>query len=92
MFMNIDKLSRSDLFNIPSTCLYLTEENFKMFDKSFRIILTVKIEMIKNNEDKNISTNRKRRIERKIKMDDKMKSLLNKTKSEKKKKKNTDKT
>ena len=37
-----------------------------------------------NSENKKLSRNRKRRIERKIKMDDKMKSLLNKIKSEKK--------
>ena len=39
-----------------------------------------------NNENKELSRNRKRRIERRIKIDDKMKSLLNKIKSEKKKK------
>ena len=39
-----------------------------------------------NNENKKISRNRKRRIERKIKMDDDMKSLLNKIKTEKKRK------
>ena len=39
-----------------------------------------------NNENKKLSRNRKRRIERKIKMDDKRKSLINKTKHEKKKK------
>ena len=38
------------------------------------------------NENKNISQNRKRRTERKIKLVDKMKSLLNKIKSEKKEK------
>ena len=44
--------------------------------------------MIMNNENKKLSRNRKRRIERRIKIDDKMKSLLIKNKSEKKKKKN----
>ena len=39
-----------------------------------------------NNENKKLSRNRKRKIERRIKIDDKMKSLLNKIKSEKKKK------
>ena len=45
-----------------------------------------------NNENKKSSRNRKRRIERKIKLDDKMKSLFNQIKSEKRKKnKNFDK-
>ena len=39
-----------------------------------------------NNENKTVSRNRERRIQRKIKMDDKMKSILNSIKSEKKKK------
>ena len=39
-----------------------------------------------NNENKKLSRNRKRRSERKIKMDDKIKSLLNKIESEKKEK------
>ena len=48
--------------------------------------------MIINNETKKLSRNRKRRIERKNKMSDDMKLLLNKIKSEKKKKnKNFDK-
>ena len=41
-----------------------------------------------NNENKKLSRNRKRRIERKIRMDDNLKLLLTKNKSEKKKKKN----
>ena len=41
--------------------------------------------MIMHNENKKISRKKKKRIERKIKMDDRMKSLLNKIKSEKKK-------
>ena len=40
--------------------------------------------MMTINENKKLSRNRKRRIERGIKMDDKMKSLLNKTGTEKK--------
>ena len=40
-----------------------------------------------NNEKKHKSRNRKKRIERKIKMDDKMKLLLNKIEAERKKKK-----
>ena len=44
--------------------------------------------MIMNNENEKLSRNRKRRIERKIKMDDRMKSLIKKIKSQKKK--NTD--
>ena len=48
--------------------------------------------MIMNNENKKLSRKRKRRIERKIKMDDNMKLLLNKINSEKRKKnKNLDK-
>ena len=48
--------------------------------------------MIINNENKKLSRNRKKRIERKNKMNDDMKFLLNKIKSEKKKKnKNFDK-
>ena len=39
-----------------------------------------------NNENKKLSRNRKRRIEQKNKIDDNMKLLLNKIKSEKKKK------
>ena len=42
--------------------------------------------MIINNENKKLSRNRKRRIKRKSKIDDNMKLLLNKIKSEKKKK------
>ena len=42
--------------------------------------------MITNNENKKLSRNRKKRIERKIKMDDKKKLLLNKIKTEKKNK------
>ena len=38
------------------------------------------------NENKRLSRNRKRRIEQKIKIDDKLKTLLNTIKSEKKKK------
>ena len=48
--------------------------------------------MIMINENKKLSRHRKRRIEQKFKLDDKMKSLLNKIKTEKKKKnKNFDK-
>ena len=48
--------------------------------------------MIFNNENKNLSRNRKRRIDRKNKIDEKMKLLLNKIKSEKRKRnKNLDK-
>ena len=44
------------------------------------------------NENKKLSRNRKRRIERRIKIDDKLKTLSNKIKTEKKKKyKNIDK-
>ena len=42
--------------------------------------------MIISNENEKLSRNGKKRIGRKIKMNDKMKSLLNKIKSEKKKK------
>ena len=41
--------------------------------------------MIMNNENKKLSQNRRRRVERKIKMDDKMKLILNNIKTEKKK-------
>ena len=41
--------------------------------------------MMTINEKKKLSRNRKVRIERKIKRDDKMKSLINKIKTEKKK-------
>ena len=41
--------------------------------------------MMMNNENEELSRDRKRRIERKIRMDDRMKSLLNKIKTEKKK-------
>ena len=71
--MNIDKVSHPDLFDIPSTHLCLTKEKFKIPDKSFQTILT--IEMIKNNEHKKLSRHRKRRFERKIKIDDRMKSI-----------------
>ena len=48
--------------------------------------------MIINNENKKLSRNRKKRIDRKNKMNDDMKLILNKIKSEKKKKnKNLDK-
>ena len=42
--------------------------------------------MIMNNENKKTIENRKRRIDRGIKMDDRMKILLNKIESEKKNK------
>ena len=42
--------------------------------------------MIMNNENKELSRNRKGRIERNIRLDDKMKSLLNKNITKKKKK------
>ena len=44
------------------------------------------MKLIIDNENKKLSRNRKRRIERNIKMDDKMKSSLSKTKTERKKK------
>ena len=44
-----------------------------------------------NNENRNLSRNRKRRIERRMKMFDNMKSILNKNRFEKKKNKNFDK-
>ena len=48
--------------------------------------------MVINNENKNLSRNRKRRIDRKNKIDENMKLLLNKVKSEKRKRnKNLDK-
>ena len=52
--------------------------------KSFQVFLT--IYMVMNKENKKLSRNRKRRFERKIKMDAEMKSLLNKIKSERKNK------
>ena len=58
--------------------------------KSFQVFLTIYMAM--NKENKNLSRNRKRITERKIKMDAKMKSLLNKIESERKNKnKNIDK-
>ena len=42
--------------------------------------------MIINNENKKLSRNKKRRIERKIKIDDNMKLISNKIKTEKKRK------
>ena len=47
--------------------------------------------MIRNNENKKISRIRKRRVERRITIDDEMESLLNELKTEKKNKKNLDK-
>ena len=47
--------------------------------------------MIMKNENEKLSRNRKRRIERKIKLDDKMRTLFKKIKCEQKKKKNIDK-
>ena len=50
------------------------------------------MKLIIDNENKKLSRNRKRRIERKSKIDDNMKLLLNKIKSEKRKRnKNSDK-
>ena len=43
--------------------------------------------MIMNNENKKLSRNGKKRIEQKVELDDKMKSVLNKIKCEKEKKK-----
>ena len=37
--MNIDKFCHPDVFEILSTHLYLTQEKFKLFDKSFQLIL-----------------------------------------------------
>ena len=48
------------------------------------------MKLIIDNENKKLSRNRKRRIEQNIKMTDEMKSLLNKIKTERKKKKNND--
>ena len=44
--------------------------------------------MILNNENKKLSRSRKNRIEGKIKMDDKIKPLLNKIKQQRKKRRN----
>ena len=66
-------------------------EKFEISDKSFQVILTIQIEMIIDNENKNISRSKKRRINRRNKNIDDMKILLNKIKSEKKKKKKFDK-
>ena len=41
------------------------------------------MKLVIDNENRNLSRNRKRRNERKIKMDDNMKLILNKIKSEK---------
>ena len=86
MIMNIGNLSRSGVFNILSNHL-LTKEKFRISDRSFQLIFTIQREMITNNEIKNLSRNRTRGIERKIKKDDQLKILLNKIKTEKKKKK-----
>ena len=43
--------------------------------------------MIMDNENKKLSRNKKRRIERRIKIGDKMKTLINKIKTEMKKEK-----
>ena len=59
-------------------------------DKSFQIIHT--IEMIINNENKKLSRNRKRRNERNIKMDGKVKRLIDKSKYKKRKNKDKLKT
>ena len=66
-------------------------EKAEIFDESIQIILTIYIELIFNNENKRLSRNRKRRIERKTKMEDKKKTSLTKIKSEKKKNKSLDK-
>ena len=42
------------------------------------------MKLVIDNANKKLSQNRKRRIERNIKMDDKLKTLLNKIKTEKK--------
>ena len=60
-------------------------EKIEILDKSFQIIL--RIYMIIYNENKKLSRNRKKRIELKIKMDDKMKAFSNKINFQKKKKK-----
>ena len=57
----------------------------RYFFESFQAILTTKIEMILDNENKKLSRYKKR-IEKKIKMDDNMKLLLNKIRTEKKRK------
>ena len=68
----------------------IERENIEISYESFQSIYT--IQMIMNDENKKLSRNRKRRIQRKNKLDDKMKTLFNKNKSEKKKRiKNIDK-
>ena len=62
-------------------------EKYKISHQSFQVILTISMEMIINNETKKLSRNRKRRINRKNKIISDMKLILNKIKSEKKKKK-----
>ena len=73
---------------IISLHLYPTKEKFSIFYKSFQIIFTLQIEKIMNNENEKMSRNRKRRKAQKIEMIDDMNLLLNKIKSENKKKEN----
>ena len=76
----------------PRETILRQVEKFEILNKSFQVILTTKMEMIINNENKKLSRNTKRRINRKNKSNDDMKLILNKIKSEKKKKyKNFDK-
>ena len=53
-------------------------EKNEILDNTFQVILTIKIEIIMNNEIKKLSRNRKRRIERRIERNDDMKLLFKK--------------
>ena len=68
----------------PRETILRKVEKIEILNKSFQVILTIKMMTI--NENKKLSRNRKKRIDRRNKINDDMKLLLNKNKSEKKKK------
>ena len=78
-----DFISLSDVI-IPIIMLEKNVEKNEISDKSFQIIPSIKMMTI--NENKKLSRNRKRRIDRRNIIIDDMKFLLNKIKSQKKEK------
>ena len=59
-------------------------EKNEISDKSFQVILTIYMQMIIDNENKKLPRNTKTRMDRRNKINNEMKLLLNKIKSEKK--------
>ena len=59
-------------------------EKHEISDKSFQVILTIYMQMIIDNENEKLPRNTKTRMDRRNKINNEKKLLLNKIKSEKK--------